>query len=197
MAKSIAAYIRVSTEEQNTDGQEAEVKGWIEKSGIAPGAVEWFTDKESGKTLNREAFNRLKAGIQAGTIKTVIVYKLDRISRKMVDGMVLLSQWAGQGVRVVSVTQHIDLSGVMGQMMATILMGFAQMELEYRAERQAAGIREAKSQGIYKGRAKGTTKAQPARAAELKAKGLTPPEIATALGCSIRTVHRYMGLGAA
>ena len=68
----------------------------------------------------------------------------------------------------------------------------AEIELEYRAERQAAGIEVAKKKGIYKGRKKGTTKGEPERARELKAKGLKVVEIAQAMGTSKRTVQRYL-----
>ena len=64
----------------------------------------------------------------------------------------------------------------------------------YRQERQAAGIEVAKRKGIYKGRQKGTTKAEPSRAMQLRAKGLTVAEIATAFGANKRTVQRYLKL---
>ena len=61
------------------------------------------------------------------------------------------------------------------------MLGLAEIELEFRAERQAAGIEVAKKKGVYRGRQKGTTKAKPQRAAELRAKGLKLDEIAQAL----------------
>ena len=72
------------------------------------------------------------------------------------------------------------------------MFGLAEIELEYRRERQAAGIAVARRKGIYKGRQKGTTKAQPARAQELHAYGLTVSEIANAMAISNRTVFRYL-----
>ena len=77
-------------------------------------------------------------------------------------------------------------------MIAAVMLGLAEIELEYRAERQTAGIAVAKKKGIYKGRAKGTTKAEPNRAKELRAKGLTTAEIAQAMGTTQRTVQRYL-----
>jgi DNA invertase Pin-like site-specific DNA recombinase len=77
-------------------------------------------------------------------------------------------------------------------MVASVLFGLAEIEWEYRCERQAAGIAVAKAQGVYHGRQKGTTKAQPQRAATLRQWGLTVMEIATALGVSERTVFRYL-----
>ena len=77
-------------------------------------------------------------------------------------------------------------------MVASVLFGLAEIELEYRRERQAAGIRVAKARGVYQGRKKGTTKAMPHRIRELRKRGLTAAEIATATGVSERTVFRYL-----
>jgi DNA invertase Pin-like site-specific DNA recombinase len=91
--------------------------------------------------------------------------------------------------------QHVDITGIMGRMIARLLFGFAEMELKRSKERQAAGIRAAKERGVYKGRRKGTTKALPQRATVLKSKGNTIEEIAAALQCSERTVARYLQYG--
>src|SRR3954453_19903229 len=69
----------------------------------------------------------------------------------------------------------------------------AEIEWQFRKERQEAGIAVAKKRGVYKGRKAGTTKGKPERAVELHGKGLTVGEIATALGVSVRTVFRYVG----
>ena len=95
-------------------------------------------------------------------------------------------------MRVVSITQQIDLSGPVGRMVASVMFGLAEIELEYRRERQHAGIAVAKTRGIYRGRQKGTTKSKPTRAAQLRKQGLTIPEIANALAVSERTVFRYL-----
>ena len=95
-------------------------------------------------------------------------------------------------MRVVSVTQQIDLNGAVGRMVASVMFGLAEIESEYRRERQAVGIHVARKEGRYKGRHKGTTKATPARAKALQAQGLTVDEIANALAVSKRTVFRYL-----
>jgi DNA invertase Pin-like site-specific DNA recombinase len=64
--------------------------------------------------------------------------------------------------------------------------------MDYRRERQAAGIKVAKQSGVYKGRQRGTTKAAPVRAKALQAQGLTPSEIANAMAISTRTIFRYL-----
>lgn len=188
----IACYCRVSSARQKTDSQKAEIKRWLKGNGIAPSSVEWFEDKESGRTLKRPAFDRLQRAIFAGTIKTVVVWKLDRISRRQRDGVNLLAEWCEHGVRVVVVTQQIDLSGAVGRMVASVLFGLSEIESEYRQERQAAGIAVAKKRGFYRGRQQGTTKAPARRAKELRERGLTFEEIAKMLGISRRTVFRYL-----
>jgi DNA invertase Pin-like site-specific DNA recombinase len=114
------------------------------------------------------------------------------ISRSQQDGINLLADWCDRGVRIVAVTQQLDLGGALGRMVASVLFGLAEIEMEYRRERQAAGIRVAKARGVYRGRKKGTTKAMPHRIWELRQRGLTMAEIASATGVSERTVFRYL-----
>ena len=120
------------------------------------------------------------------------VWKLDRISRRQRDGINLLADWCEKEIRVVVITQQIDLSGTIGRMVASVLFGLAEIEMEYRTERQAAGIAVAKKRGIYKGRKRGTTKSDADRALQFREQGLKLDEVATALGVSVRTVHRYI-----
>jgi len=104
-----------------------------------------------------------------------------------------LADWCDKGLRVVSVTQQIDFNGTLGKMLATVLLGVAEMEREAIHERQTAGIAAAKERGgVYVGRKPGSTKAKPARAIKLHRQGLTQEEIAGALAVSDRTVRRYL-----
>lgn len=70
--------------------------------------------------------------------------------------------------------------------------GIAEIEHRHILERKKAGIEAAKARGLYTGRPAGSTKAKPGRARELKLKGFSKDEIATALGVSNRTVRRYV-----
>lgn len=77
-------------------------------------------------------------------------------------------------------------------MVASVLFGLTEIELEYCRERHAAGIGVAKRRGFYRGRTKGTFNATPRRAAELYVRGFLPKEIAAAMKVSERTVYRYL-----
>ena len=96
-------------------------------------------------------------------------------------------------VTSIVVTQQIELNGPVGRMIAAVMLGLAEIELEFRRERQAAGIEVAKKNGAFRGRAKGTTKGKPQRARQLRKQGLTAAEIANAMNTSERTVWRYLG----
>lgn len=187
----VAVYIRVSTHEQNLESQRKEINRWLELHQLTGGVV-WYEDKQTGKNLKRPGFEALQAAIFAGEVKTVIVWRLDRLSRSIGDGLNVLLDWLNKGVRLISVTQQFDWSGAMGQMIATVLFAVAQMENEAIAERRAAGIAVAKAAGKYTGRQAGTTKANPERAKALRAQGLKRSEIAAALGVKLRTVDNYL-----
>jgi DNA invertase Pin-like site-specific DNA recombinase len=58
----------------------------------------------------------------------------------------------GRGVRVIAITQQIDLSGPVGHLIASLLFGIAEMELQHSKERQAIGIALARKHGLYTGR---------------------------------------------
>ena len=193
----IGVYIRVSSHSQKSDSQHAEIRRWLTAHGHDLETVQWFEDTETGATLTRSGLIRLQEAIFAGTVKMVVVWKLDRIARSMREGINTLSRWCELGVRVVSVTQQIDLSGTVGHLVAGVLFAIAEIELQHVKERQAAGIAAARQRGVYKGRKPGATKAKPQRARELRDKGMTLPEIAQALSVDKRTVSRYLKRGSA
>jgi DNA invertase Pin-like site-specific DNA recombinase len=189
-----AIYIRVSTASQNEAGQKREIERWLDGNSIDRRNVKWYTDKESGDTLLRPDFERLQRDIFQGLVKTVVVWKLDRLSRSLKDGISILCEWLEKGIRLVSTTQQLDFSGAVGKLVASVLFAVAELEQSTRRERQAAGIAAAKERGVYGGRKKGATKAgiDTARVPELRRQGLTYTEIAQALGVSVSSVRRYL-----
>src|SRR3954447_10988896 len=96
-------YIRVSSPKgQKTDSQRAELEAWARRKRLK--AVQWFEDRETGKHLDRPAFQKMQAAIFAGSIDTVIVWKLDRLARNLRDGINVVADGCKRGVRVIAVT---------------------------------------------------------------------------------------------
>jgi len=118
-----ACYCRVSSRRQRHESQKAEIQRWLRQQRIRARRVVWFEDTETGRSLKRPAFERLQQAIFTGKVEMVVVWKLDRLSRRQRDGINLLADWCERGVRIVVVTQQIDLSGTVGRLVASVLFG--------------------------------------------------------------------------
>jgi len=184
---TIAAYVRLSSEKKD----EAEIENWLQYRGIDRYQVEWIGDKEN----DRKRFDKLQQAIESGQVKCVVLWKLDRLSRRLRDTVNILADWANRGLKLVVVSQRLEIDGSEGRKIATLLKGLVEIEQAFRKERQEAGIAVARKKGIYKGRKKGTTKTRPERARQLKESGLSPAAIATELGISKRTIFRHCRQG--
>ncbi len=188
----IGRLVRVSSKDQNPEGQYEAIRKWLTENGQDESGMRWYEDRETGKHLNRKGFLRLQKDVGAGRVTTIIRFHLDRVARNMLDGMITVAGWLEKDVRIVVLTPGFEVKGIMGKAMSTMLFMFAEMEMEWRRRRQAEGILVAKKLGKYRGRLPGTTKAQPRRARQLRERGLKLLEIATAMGVSKSTVIRYL-----
>ena len=145
-----AVYLRVSSKSQSVKSQRREVQRYLDGHGIAVPDNRWFVDDGvSGATTDRPGLRKLRLAIFTGDVRCVVLYRLDRLARSIRDGINILTDWIGQGVRVVIVTMQIDLNGSLGQTIAALLLGLAQMEREAIRERQAAGIDLAQKEGRW------------------------------------------------
>jgi DNA invertase Pin-like site-specific DNA recombinase len=192
---TIAAYVGVRGRGRKDDGQRAGIEQWLAANHISRQQVVWYADRESGGTQERPEFDRLRRDIIDGKVKTVVLWKLDGLSHRLREGVDILADWADRGLRIVVVSQQLEFDAKVGRPLAALLLCLTEIESQFRRECQQAGIAVARKRGIYRGRKPGTTKRKPERAMELKGEGLSPGEIATALGVSERTVFRYLGTG--
>ena len=111
-----------------------------------------YADKGySGKNLDRPDFERLMNDIRNGLIKKVIVYKLDRISRSILDFSNLMLFFQEHGVEFVSVTEKFDTSTPVGRAMLNICIVFAQLERETIQQRVKDAYYSRNKQGFYMG----------------------------------------------
>ena len=105
----------------------------------------------SGGNIERPALKRLLADIEAGKIDIVVIYKLDRLSRSLLDFMKLVEMLEQHNVSFVSVTQDINTSTSAGRMMLNILMTFSEYERLVIAERILDSVAGAKKRGKFCG----------------------------------------------
>ena len=91
----IAIYVRISSHSQKTDSQKAEISHWLKSQKLPAKQITWFEDKESGRSLKRRAFQKWQEAIFDGSVKTVIVWKLDRLARNHREGINVLVDWCG------------------------------------------------------------------------------------------------------
>jgi site-specific DNA recombinase len=105
----------------------------------------------TGANIDRPGFQRLMADVEAGKIDVVAVYKIDRLSRSLVDFTQLIETFRRRGVAFVSVTQSFDTSTSMGRMVVSLLATFAQFERETIAERVRDKVHATRRRGMWTG----------------------------------------------
>jgi len=105
----------------------------------------------SGGTLERPALKRLLADVEVRKIDVIVVYKIDRLSRSMLDFLNLVEMFERHGVTFVSVTQSFNTKDAMGRMALNILVTFAQFERELIGERIRDKVAASRKKGIWMG----------------------------------------------
>lgn len=145
----IAIYARQSIERPDSVSIEAQIHQCMQAAG---GDVRIYADAGySGKNTNRPEFERMMQDLRNRKITAVISYRLDRISRNIVDFAGLLSIFEQYDVKYVSATEQFDTSTPMGRAMIYIVMVFAQLERETIATRISDNYRYRAAQGLFMG----------------------------------------------
>ncbi len=136
------AYVRVSTVEQNESRQLEGLKKYdIDK---------WFTEKISGKDINRPELKNLLDFVREGD--TVYVHDFSRLARSTKDLLDIVDLLNRKKVHLVSNKENLDSSTATGKLMLTMIAAINEFERTNLLERQREGIAEAKKNGVYKGR---------------------------------------------
>lgn len=193
-------YYRVSTNEQETDSQKVEVEKYIEglSTDEKPSLVRVYEDKGiSGSKDNRPEFLHLIEDAKSGVIDTVIVYRLDRLSRSSSTAIRLLLDFEDQGVKFISVTQPILSSGKENPFRKTLLAAFselAQIEREAIVMRVKAGLEAARKRGVMLGRAATYTPEQKAEVLRLRAEGKKIREIVEIMNVGLSWVKSVVAI---
>jgi site-specific DNA recombinase len=105
----------------------------------------------SGGTLERPALQRLLADVADGKVDIIVVYKVDRLTRSLLDFAKLVESFDAAGVSFVSITQSFNTTTSMGRLTLNMLLSFAQFEREVTAERIRDKIAASKAKGMWMG----------------------------------------------
>ncbi|MBF0142881.1 MAG: recombinase family protein [Magnetococcales bacterium] len=155
-----AVYTRKSTDEgldmefNSLDAQRESCEAYI----VSQKGEGWFLVPDryddggfSGGNLERPALKRLMADIEKGKVNVVVVYKIDRLTRSLMDFGKLVEVFERHGVTFVSVTQSFNTTTSMGRLTLNILLSFSQFERELSAERIRDKFAASKRKGMWMG----------------------------------------------
>lgn len=182
----VVGYVRVSTDEQADSGaglaaqrlavtQGAAQRGWnlLEVIGEDAGA--------SAKSLKRPGLARALAMVEVGEAEVLMVAKLDRLSRSLLDFAALMEQSRRQGWGLVALDLGVDTSTPAGEMMANVLATFAQFERRLIGQRTKDALAVKRAEGVRLGRPRRLPAEVVDRIHALRADGLSMAAIAAEL----------------
>lgn len=152
MTKQIryASYTRVSTRDQNPDLQFRAIKDWFRIKKIKP--VYQFDEKVSGISKKRPARDELLGLCRKRKVDCVVIWKLDRWGRSMLDLVSTFNELAEFDVDFISITDGVDSTTSTGRLLRNILSAFAEFERELIKERAKAGMDAYRERGGTWGR---------------------------------------------
>ena len=184
---NVIGYTRVSTEEQARSGlgleaqrtriaDEAKHRGWT---------VQWITDDgHTAAHLNRPGLTAALAALRSGQAAAVVVSKLDRLSRSLLDFAALTEQARSERWAVIALDLGVDMTTPAGEMLANVLASFAQYERRLISQRTSDALQALRAQGVQLGRPRAVTPAVAKLIGSQRAKGRTYSAIAQALNAS-------------
>lgn len=196
--KKIAIYYRVSTDSQDYDSQKTEVEDWVNNlpDPKKPSKIFIYQDKGvSGSISNREQYQNMLKDAYNYKFDTIVVYRLDRLSRNATDAIQVLLELDKYGVGFISVTQPILNLGADNPFRRTILAAFAELaeiERETIVARVKAGLKAAKNRGVKLGQPIKYTNKDIEVIRSLKNKGKSYRQISSEIGLSIGTISKIL-----
>jgi DNA invertase Pin-like site-specific DNA recombinase len=176
-AYSVVGYVRVSTAEQADSGAGLEAQRQaIESEAARRGwrLVQVFEDAAaSGKSMNgRRGLQEALEAVEAGQAEGLVVAKLDRLSRSLLDFAGLMERARKQGWSLVALDLGVDTSTPSGEVMASVLTTFAQFERRLIGQRTKDALAVKRAQGVQLGRPREMSAESVERIRELDQAGL-------------------------
>jgi len=175
-------YVRVSSIDQNPDRQ-------IEQMQVD----RIFTDKASGKTIERPELENLLAFVREGD--TVVIHSMDRLARNLVDLRRLVEKMTERGIRIEFIKENLIFTNddsPMSNLVLSIMGAFAEFERSLILERQREGIALAKLRGTYRGRKKVLSVDKVLELRQKVNAGEKKTKLAREFGVTRDTIYRYL-----
>jgi DNA invertase Pin-like site-specific DNA recombinase len=182
--ETVIGYVRVSTEEQGANGaglkaQRTAIKAECDRRGWA--LLRFEEDVLSGKTLKRPGLAAALDACRSGEAGGIVVAKLDRLSRSIVDFGRLLEEARKRKFNIAAIDLGLDLSTPQGELVANVIASVAQWERRIIGERTREALAVRKAQGVRVGRPATLPKKVVARIRRERAAGKTLAAIADGL----------------
>jgi site-specific DNA recombinase len=151
---SAIGYVRVSTDKQDNsvEAQKHRITMYAELHGLNLSEVIVDEDEFSGD-LDRPGVQRLLALVKARAIQTVIITKLDRLTRSTRDALDLIELFAKKEITFISITESLDTASPMGIFFVTMIAAIATLERQMIASRTSTGMQELRRKGMPAGKA--------------------------------------------
>lgn len=180
----IIGYGRVSSAGQSLDVQEEKL--------TKAGCTQLFKEKRSGRQMEgRPELQKALVYVRAGDV--LVVTKLDRMARSVLDLAKIAEFLAKKNVALRVLDQAIDTSTPEGKLMFSLLGAFSEFENDIRRERQNDGIQKAKQKGITFGRKAVLSAAQKAKIRRLREQeNYTVPQLAAKYDVGVATIYRAL-----
>lgn len=184
----VAAYIRVSTEDQREALQQDAVHQYVSTRGLV--LHKEYIDKISGGTSKRPALDELLADARRRRFDAIVVWKIDRLGRSVQHLLTVLGELQSLGIQFISLQEAIDTGTPAGRMVFTFLGAVAEFERSIISERVRAGMAAAKLRGKHCGRPKQSMDEE--TVVQMRSNGASMRKIAKSVGCSHQSVANIL-----
>jgi putative DNA-invertase from lambdoid prophage Rac len=184
-----AIYARVSTTDQRLDSQQDELRRYVTARGWTL-AAEFADHGVSGVHDRRPGLDELMTLARRRQVDAVVVPAFDRFARSVRHLLGALDEFQALGVQFVSLREQIDTSTPLGRMVFVVVAAVAELERELIRERVRTGVAAARRRGKHVGRR--PTFVDLPRATMMLERRKSKPQVARALGVSVRTLYRAL-----
>ncbi len=186
----VAIYARVSTSSQDLEQQLTACREYCHYKRFE--VVQEYTDIMSGTKDSRPGLNQLKEASRKKKYAGIVVFRLDRLGRKLIDSILFQDELDRRGIEVYSVHEGLDPTTATGRLQKHLILSFAEYERDAISEATKQRLAALKAAGKKLGR-KPISKAKVRKVLELRAQGKSYRQIRDLVGLSLGKISQILG----